>query len=145
MTEPPCYSEQFPHRLAKRDEAELRPCGHYACPPHTITYYGTGDDDELVGDYCMVCYARKFPEHCPDRLILQAVLQESVQGGREGPTQPSYPTTATQVPMTEEQMRAAYVGELTPLAGPIHITDPDPESPRLFPLEPKRIPAPPAH
>jgi hypothetical protein len=29
-----------------------------------------------VGDYCLVCYARKFPQHCPDRLLLQAVLQQ---------------------------------------------------------------------
>ena len=76
MTEYTCYIEQYPHRLPHNDRAELRPCGHYACPPHTITYYGTGNDDELVGDYCMVCYARKFPQHCPDRLILQAVLRE---------------------------------------------------------------------
>lgn len=72
-----CYIEQFPHRLPHDREAVLLPCGHYACPPHTITYYGTGDDDELVGDYCMVCYARRFPQHCPDRLILEAVLQET--------------------------------------------------------------------
>ncbi len=76
MTEHQCYIEQFPHMLPHRDSAELRPCGHYACAPHTITYYGTGDDEELVGDYCMVCYARKFPRNCPDPLILQAVLQE---------------------------------------------------------------------
>ena len=72
-----CYIEQFPHRLPHDREAVLLPCGHYACPPHTITYYGTGDDEELVGDYCMVCYARKFPQHCPDRLILEAVLLEA--------------------------------------------------------------------
>lgn len=71
-----CYIEQFPHALPHRDAAELRPCGHYACAPHTITYYGTGEDEELVGDYCMVCYARTFPQHCPDRLILQAIRQE---------------------------------------------------------------------
>jgi hypothetical protein len=75
MTEAACFIEKFPHSLPHRDHAELRPCGHYACPPHTITYYGTGDDDELVGDYCLVCYARKFPQHCPDRLLLQAALQ----------------------------------------------------------------------
>ena len=47
MTEHICYIEQFPHGLPHRDEAELRPCGHYACAPHTITYYGTGDDDDV--------------------------------------------------------------------------------------------------
>jgi hypothetical protein len=72
-----CYIEQFPHRLPHRDLAELRPCGHYACPSHTITYYGTGDDDELTGDYCMVCYARRFPQHCPDPLLRSAVLDEA--------------------------------------------------------------------
>jgi len=70
-----CYIEQFPHGLPHREEAELRPCGHYARAPHTITYFGTGDDD-LAGDYCLVCYARKFPQYRPDRLILQAILQE---------------------------------------------------------------------
>lgn len=79
MAEYTCYIEQYPHRLPHAEVAELRPCGHYACPPHTITYYGTGDDDELVGDYCMVCYARKFPQHCPDRLILEAVLREQAE------------------------------------------------------------------
>ena len=79
MTEHICYIEQFPHSLPHRDQAELRPCGHYACAPHTITYYGTGDDDELEGDYCMVCYARTFPQNCPDRLIRQAIFQESEQ------------------------------------------------------------------
>jgi hypothetical protein len=77
MSTPVCYIEQFPHRLPHDREAVLLPCGHYACPPHTITYYGTGDDEELVGDYCLVCYAKKFPQHCPDRLLLTAVLQEA--------------------------------------------------------------------
>lgn len=71
-----CYIEQFPHRLPHQAQAILRPCGHYACNPHTITYYGTGDDEELVGDYCMVCYARQFPRLCPDLLIREAVLQQ---------------------------------------------------------------------
>jgi hypothetical protein len=71
-----CYIEQFPHSLPHRDAAELRPCGHYACAPHTISYYGTGDDDELVGDYCLICYARTFPHLCPDRLIRAIILQE---------------------------------------------------------------------
>ncbi len=80
MSKHECYIEQFPHRLPHQDEAVLRPCGHYACPPHTITYFGTGEDDEdeeMVGDYCMICYARKFPRNCPDPLIRQAILAES--------------------------------------------------------------------
>jgi len=39
MTEPEshdCYIQQFPHQLPHRDEAKLRPCGHWACDPHTI-------------------------------------------------------------------------------------------------------------
>ncbi len=75
MPEHLCYIEQFPHGLPHRDEVELRPCGHYACSPHTITYYGTGEDDELVGDYCLACYARIFPQHCPDKLLLQFVIE----------------------------------------------------------------------
>ncbi len=75
MPEYTCYIELFPHSLPHRDEAQLRPCGHYACDPHTITYYGTGDDEELEGDYCMVCYAKKFPQNCPDRLLRQAILE----------------------------------------------------------------------
>jgi hypothetical protein len=77
MTEHICYIEQFPHSLPHRDEASLQPCGHYACPPHTITYFGTGDDDELVGDYCMVCYTKTFPKNGPDRLLRQALLGNS--------------------------------------------------------------------
>jgi len=76
MSEQVCYIEQFPHSLPHRAEAVLRPCGHYACAPHTITYYGTGDDDELVGDYCMVCYARLFPHLCPDRALRKALLKD---------------------------------------------------------------------
>jgi GrpB-like predicted nucleotidyltransferase (UPF0157 family) len=41
--------------------------------------------------------------------------------------------------MTEEQIRAAYVGELVPLVGPIHIVDYDPEWPRLFEREAERV------
>ena len=47
----------------------------------------------------------------------------------------------THVPMTEEQMRAVQVGELAPLVGGIHIVDYDPEWPRLFEREAKRIQA----
>jgi hypothetical protein len=77
MTEHMCYIEQFPHGLPHQEEAQLRPCGHHACPPHTITYFGTGDDDELVGDYCLVCYAQQFPKNCPDRLLRQALFQDN--------------------------------------------------------------------
>jgi GrpB-like predicted nucleotidyltransferase (UPF0157 family) len=47
--------------------------------------------------------------------------------------------TATFVPLTEEQIRAATVGELVPLAGPIQIVDYDPEWPRLFERESERV------
>ena len=43
------------------------------------------------------------------------------------------------VPMTEEQMRAVHVGELTPQSGPIEIVDYDPEWPRFFQREADRI------
>ena len=45
------------------------------------------------------------------------------------------------IPSTEEQIRAAHVGELTPLIGHIHIVDYDPEWPRLFEREAERIQA----
>lgn len=43
------------------------------------------------------------------------------------------------VPMTEEEMQAATVGELTPLSGKIEIVDYDPEWPRLYEREAARI------
>ena len=46
---------------------------------------------------------------------------------------------ATHVPMTEEQMRAVQVGELAPLVGRIQIVDYDPEWPRLFEREARRV------
>lgn len=51
---------------------------------------------------------------------------------------------ATHVPLAEEQIReeeiqAAYVGKLAPLAGPVYIADYDHEWPRLFEREAKRI------
>ena len=46
---------------------------------------------------------------------------------------------ATHVPMTEEQMRAVQVGELAPLVGRIQIVDYDPDWPRLFEREAKRV------
>ena len=69
-----CYIAEFPHQLPHRDAASERPCGHWACDPHTITYYGTGQpNDEREGDYCMVCYERTFPGMCPDRTLRAAV------------------------------------------------------------------------
>lgn len=75
-----CYIGEFPHALPHRDAAQLRPCGHWACDPHTITYYGTGEEhDQREGDYCMVCYERTFPGMCPDR-----VLREAIRSGGAG-------------------------------------------------------------
>jgi GrpB-like predicted nucleotidyltransferase (UPF0157 family) len=48
---------------------------------------------------------------------------------------------AANIPLTEEQLRAIHVGELTPLVGPIQIVDYDPEWPRLFEREAERIQA----
>ena len=44
-----------------------------------------------------------------------------------------------QAPLTEEQIRAAHVGEVVPQAGPIHIVAYDPAWPQLFEREAKRI------
>jgi GrpB-like predicted nucleotidyltransferase (UPF0157 family) len=46
---------------------------------------------------------------------------------------------ATPAPLTEDQMRAVTIGELTPLVGPIQIVDYDPEWPHLFAREAERI------
>ncbi len=51
------------------------------------------------------------------------------------------PRVAASVPLTEEQLRAATIGELTPLVGPIQIVDYDPEWPRLFEREAERVQA----
>jgi len=73
MAEVVCYIESFPHRLPHRDTAKLRPCGHWACDPHTITYYGAEEEDGgSEGEYCMVCYAEKFGLY-PDPLLRQAL------------------------------------------------------------------------
>ena len=45
----------------------------------------------------------------------------------------------TYTPLTEEQIRAAQVGELVPLAVPIQIVDYDPEWPRLYEREAARV------
>ena len=70
-----CYIEEFAHALPHREgTTALRPCGHWACDPHTITYYGTGEEnDEREGDYCMVCYERTFPGMCPDKVLRTAI------------------------------------------------------------------------
>ena len=47
--------------------------------------------------------------------------------------------TATHVPLTEEQTRAAQLGVLVPLAGPVQIVDYDPQWPRLFEREAERV------
>ncbi len=81
MAEATCYLESFPHVLPHRDEAKLRPCGHWACDPHTITYYGTGEaGDKAEGEYCMVCYARTFPNLCPDPLLRRALAEAAHSG-----------------------------------------------------------------
>jgi GrpB-like predicted nucleotidyltransferase (UPF0157 family) len=41
--------------------------------------------------------------------------------------------------LTEEQIQAAQIGELVPLAGPIQIVDYDPEWPRLYKREAERV------
>src|SRR6266516_1124399 len=48
---------------------------------------------------------------------------------------------AAREPSTDEQIRAAYVGEPAPLVGPIQIVDYDPEWPRLFEREARRVQA----
>lgn len=71
---PDCYIDQFPHSLPHRDTPQPLPCGHSACAPHTITYYGTGaPNDVREGDYCMVCFERAFPGRCPDRTLRAAL------------------------------------------------------------------------
>ncbi len=70
-----CYIESFAHSLPHRAVAAPRRCGHAACDPHTITYYGTGDDPEAEGDYCMVCYGQLFGLW-PDKTLRAAVVGE---------------------------------------------------------------------
>jgi hypothetical protein len=69
-----CYIDQYPHGLPHRATAQVRPCGHRACDPHTITYFGSGEaNDAREGDYCLVCYERTFPGRCPDRMLRAAL------------------------------------------------------------------------
>lgn len=51
----------------------------------------------------------------------------------------SQPPPPDRAPMTEEQLRAATIGELQPLSGPIQIVDYDPAWPALFEREAARI------
>jgi hypothetical protein len=75
---PDCYIDHFAHKLPHRDAAMPRPCGHLACDPHTITYFGRGvEGDAREGDYCMVCYERAFPGLCPDPVLRQAVHESA--------------------------------------------------------------------
>ena len=67
-----CYIESFTHRLPHLNAAQMRNCGHAACDPHTITYYGSGDDPEAEGDYCLVCFGQTF-HIWPDK-VLQATF-----------------------------------------------------------------------
>ena len=70
-----CYVERFPHKLPHGEGAQLRPCGHVACNAHTITYYGTGEGEDVrEGEYCLVCFERALPGMCPDR-VLRAAIQ----------------------------------------------------------------------
>lgn len=52
---------------------------------------------------------------------------------------PEQAGVASHLPLTEEQMKAAHVGVLKPLAGPVQIVDYDPEWPRLFEREDERV------
>jgi GrpB-like predicted nucleotidyltransferase (UPF0157 family) len=63
---------------------------------------------------------------------------DTQQGGR-GRTASDQVQTAAFVPMTEEQIQAANVGGLTPLAGPIQIVDYDSAWPALFEREAERV------
>jgi hypothetical protein len=69
---PECYIDHFNHALPHRVGVQTRKCGHQACDPHTITYFGTGDDAEAEGDYCMVCYGRAL-DIWPDKTLQRAV------------------------------------------------------------------------
>ncbi len=60
---------------------------------------------------------------------------------RESTVTPEPIEMATPTPMTEEQIQVAHLGVLAPLAGPIQIVDYDPQWPRLFEREAKRIQA----
>lgn len=52
---------------------------------------------------------------------------------------PEQPPPTDRVPLTEEEIRAGTVGELTPLTGPILLVDYDPAWPRLYRREADRV------
>ena len=58
---------------------------------------------------------------------------------RESRATPEQDWTAPHVPLTEEQIRAAQLGVLVPLVGPVQIVDYDPQWPRLFEREAERV------
>jgi hypothetical protein len=67
-----CVVDRYPHSLPHRGAAQMRPCGHAACDPHTISYYGTGDDPDAEGEYCLICFGRTFGLW-PDRTLKAAL------------------------------------------------------------------------
>jgi GrpB-like predicted nucleotidyltransferase (UPF0157 family) len=56
-----------------------------------------------------------------------------------GPTRSESLVPADRAPMTEEQLRAATIGEPTRLSGPVKVADYDPGWPRLFAREADRV------
>lgn len=62
---------------------------------------------------------------------------DPLQETSKTPSQRAEPTD--RVPMTEEQIRAATVGESRPLTGPIQLVDYDPAWPRLFVREADQV------
>ncbi|MBA3336295.1 MAG: GrpB family protein [Chloroflexia bacterium] len=72
---------------------------------------------------------------------MEGSVPEHEQGAAASPEKLSldHPVTGEPAPVTEEQLRSVTVGEVTPLTGPIEITDYDPEWPRIFAREAKAI------
>jgi GrpB-like predicted nucleotidyltransferase (UPF0157 family) len=67
---------------------------------------------------------------------------ESVAGGspnETGTTRSESLAPADRAPMTEEELRAATVGEPTRLSGPVELVDYDPAWPQLFAREAERV------
>jgi GrpB-like predicted nucleotidyltransferase (UPF0157 family) len=59
--------------------------------------------------------------------------------GEDSEAKPGQDGVAGHLPLTEEHLKAAHVGVLVPLAGPVRIVDYDPEWPRLFEREAERV------